>query len=428
MSLLEVSGLNISYDGQSVVDNLSFSLDAGESLGLIGESGAGKTQTALAIMGLLPDHAKISGSVRFGDQEMVGANERQLDKLRAQRISIIFQDPLQALNPYVRIGKQLRRILTTHGLASQQQADARVIAMLEAVGLPDPARQAHSFSHQLSGGMRQRVMIAAALIAEPELLIADEPTTALDVTVQAQILELLAALRRDTALLLITHDLGIVAGHCERMLVLEGGRTVESGATRDLFARPRSGHTRSLLAAVPRLDAAEIPAPVAGPDMLSIKGLCVSHRESRNRRLRAVNGVEIAAKSGETLAIVGESGSGKSSLVRSILGLLPADSGTIVLDGSTLNPDVAKRAQSLRRDLQLVFQDPIGSLNPQMSVLEIVAEPLRVHAPSDTSRQREARVSNMLGELGLGEELLGRYPHELSGGQAQRVAIARALI
>jgi ABC-type glutathione transport system ATPase component len=264
MSLLDVESLSIDYAGESAVNKLSFSVARGESVGLVGESGSGKTQTALAILGLLPSNANVSGSVKLGGIEVLGAREAQLDSLRARRVAMVFQDPALALNPYVRVGRQLQRILTQHKLATGAQAKARVIDMLGRVGLPDAERQYSAYPHELSGGMRQRAMIAAALIAEPELLIADEPTTALDVTVQAQILELLEELREDTALLLITHDLGIVAGHCERMLVLEHGRLVEAGVTRDVFASPQTDYTERLIAAAPRLDCPDIPTPASG--------------------------------------------------------------------------------------------------------------------------------------------------------------------
>ncbi len=279
MSLLQVEDLMIRYDEAAVVRGLSFVLEKGESVGLVGESGSGKSQTALAILGLLPANAAIGGSIKLEGGELLGVSEHILNAVRAQRVAIVFQDPMQALNPFVRIGEQLRRILVQHRLAYGKEAQARVIDMLKRVGLPDPERVYRAHPHQLSGGMRQRAMIASALIAEPALLIADEPTTALDVTVQAQILELLQEIREDTALLLITHDLGVVAGHCERMLVLEGGELVEQGATRDVFARPQHAHTARLLAAAPRLDRTDIPTAAAGEELLQIAAASVSFRE-----------------------------------------------------------------------------------------------------------------------------------------------------
>lgn len=428
MSLLDVKDLSIRYDGATIVDALSFAVDAGESVGLVGESGSGKSQTALAILGLLPRQASVSGSIRFHETELVSATEQTLNRLRAERIGIVFQDPLQALNPYLRVGRQLREILVRHDMASGMDADARVIHMLGRVGLPDAHRQFHAYPHQLSGGMRQRVMLASALIAEPDLLIADEPTTALDVTVQAQILELLEEVRDETALLLITHDLAVVAGYCERMLVLEKGRLVDAGATTSLFASPGHAHTRVLLDAAPRIDRADIPPPARGVSILGVEAAEVSYAEPGNERLQAVQDVSFSLRAGETVAVVGESGSGKSSLVRAMLGLVPMQAGRVVYAGEPLGGPVERRNKAQRRELQLVFQDPIGALNPQMRVHDIVGESLLVHEPDLSVVARAARVVEALEQVGLDDQYLGRYPHQLSGGQAQRVAIARALI
>ncbi len=432
MSLLEVADLGIRYGASEVVAGLSFSVEPGESLGLVGESGSGKTQTALAILGLLPAAATTSGSIRFDGIELLTADEEEMNALRAERIAIVFQDPLQALNPYLRIGQQIRRILLQHGLASGREANERVIEMLERVGLPDPKRQFGAYPHQLSGGMRQRAMIASALIAEPDLLIADEPTTALDVTVQAQILELLASIRADTALLLITHDLGIIAGHCERMLVIEQGGLVEEGLTRQVFAAPQSRHMARLLEAAPRLDRDGVRETVVGKTVLDVRAAAVSFREHGShrgdRRLRAVRDVTLQVRSGETVAVVGESGSGKSSLFRAVLGLIPLQSGIVSFLGERLPDDVRSRALSVKRELQLVFQDPVSSLNPQMIAGKIIGEPLLVHAPELGADERRRRVLHMLEKVGLPDAFVTRFPHELSGGQAQRVAIARALI
>ncbi len=426
MSLLDVSELTIAYGENVVVDGLTFSIDAGESVGLVGESGSGKTQTSLALLGLLPGSASSSGSIRFDGRELIGAGEPELDRLRALRLAIVFQDPALALNPYLCIGDQLRYILAAHRVAAGGEAEARAIDMLDRVGLPDAKRQYRAYPHQLSGGMRQRAMIAAALIANPDLLVADEPTTALDVTVQAQILELLEKVRDDTALMLITHDLGVVAGHCERMLVLKDGRLLESGTTRAVFRAPGHAHTAALIAAAPRLTAGA--GAVEGRVLVSAEGACLSYPESGGRRLEAVKSVDLEIKEGETVAIVGESGSGKSSFARALLGLEVADSGTFRLAGATLAADLDARSRQDRRELQLVFQDPQTSLNPQMRIERIVAEPLTVHEPDlDRGATRE-RVGRMLELVGLGAGFADRYPHELSGGEAQRVAIARALI
>ena len=428
MSLIDVRNLSVRYGETFAVRDLSFSLQEKESLGLVGESGSGKSQTALAMLGLLPQYAEVTGEILFAGVDILKASNEALNKLRAERIDIIFQDPMQALNPYVHVGRQLRRILTEHKLARGAEANERVMQMLRRVGLPDPERQFSVYPHQLSGGMRQRVMIASALLAEPDLLIADEPTTALDVTVQAQVLELLEELRDETTLLMITHDLGIIAGCCERMLVLADGHAVEVGQTRDVFATPEHEHTRTLLAAARRLNK---PAPhdaANAKEVFCIEGASVSYREQGHGRLQAVWDVGLSVRAGETLAVVGESGSGKSSLVKAALGLIPMQSGRVVYVGEALEAPVQSRSLASRRDIQLVFQDPAGSLNPQMRVEKIVAEPLTVHEADLSYADAQQKVVDVLARVGLGAEFLRRFPHELSGGQAQRVAISRALI
>lgn len=428
MSLLDIEALCVRYGDTSAVDGLSLSIDAGEAVGLVGESGSGKTQTALAVMGLLPADARISGSIRFDGKELIGAPERALDRLRAVSISMVFQDPADALNPYLRVGEQLERILLAHGLADAGDAGRLVVDMLDRVGLPDPMRQSRAWPHQLSGGMRQRALIASALITRPRLLIADEPTTALDVTVQAQILALLDAVRGDTALLLITHDLGVVAGHTGRVIVVRQGRLVEAGDTAAVFAEPQAAHTRALLAAAPRPADASPPEHPGGAPLLTVRGASVRYRESGHGWLDAVKSVDLSIKERETVAIVGESGSGKSSLARALLGLTEAAAGDIVYAGQPLARDVSARDAGTRGALQLVFQDPLGSLNPQLRIGVIVAEPLTVHEPGLGRAARASRVAEMLDRVGLGPDFADRFPHELSGGQAQRVAIARALV
>ena len=428
MSLLEIDNLSVRYGGRPAVDGVTFSIGVAESVGLVGESGSGKSQTALAVLGLLPATAEITGSIRFRGEELLGAREAALDALRATKIAMVFQDPMQALNPYVSIGAQLGRILEHHGIAGGRAARDRVIEMLERVGLPDAARQARAYPHELSGGMRQRAMIASALLCGPDLLIADEPTTALDVTVQAHILDLLDELRHDTALLLITNDLGIVAGRCERMLVLDRGRLVEQGPTRDVFATPGHEHTRALLGAAPRLDGRTADLPESPETALEIRDAHVRYESRAGQPLTAVRGVDLDARRAETVAVVGESGSGKSSLVRGALGLVPLCAGQVIYAGAELPARLGDRGKQVRAAMQLVFQDPRGSLNPQMRVADIVAEPLAVHDSEPSRQARRERAAAMLDKLGLGHEYLERYAHELSGGQAQRVGIARALI
>ncbi|MDH4108740.1 MAG: ABC transporter ATP-binding protein [Gammaproteobacteria bacterium] len=437
MSLLEIRDLCIHYPGadRPAVDGLSFALAAGESVGLVGESGSGKTQTALAVLGLLPDQARVSGRMRFDGKDLAGPGAHA--SLRARRIGMVFQDPLAALNPYLTVAEQLGLVLRRHRLATRREARQRVIDMLERIGLPDPPRQARAYPRELSGGMRQRVMIAAALAAGPDLLIADEPTTALDVTVQAQILTLLRDLRRDTgiALLLITHDLGIVAGNCERLVVVDRGRMLETGTTKDVFARP--GHARSAeLLRAARDDAQKAPDMMSSErrPLLGIHGVGVRYSESGRgaiwgrRQLAAVRDLSVRLRPGETLGIVGESGSGKTSLARAVLGLVQEMSGSVSFLGRTLPARLEDRDKGLRRHLQLVFQNPGSSLNPAMTAYDCVAEPLKVHAPELAGAEQRARVMRMLERVGLDPGLEARYPHELSGGQAQRVAIARALI
>ncbi|MDJ0760003.1 MAG: ABC transporter ATP-binding protein [Woeseiaceae bacterium] len=417
MSLLEVDTLSVRYPGVVAVDGLTFSIDRGESLGLVGESGSGKTQTAMAIMGLLPADAEVEGDIRVDGRSLLSLDDAALNRVRALEISMVFQDPMQALNPFVRIGDQIARILLEHRLAAGDDASGKVVDMLDRVGLPDPERQYRAYPHQLSGGMRQRAMIAAALITDPALLIADEPTTALDVTVQAQILDLLEELRDDTALLLITHDLGVVAGHCERMLVLDRGRKLEEGPTRTLFVSPDHPHTRTMIDAAPRLGARQPPDPRMSETILIADQVDVIYPEDQ---LQAVHSTDLILKAGETLALVGESGSGKSSLVRAILGLVTPAAGDVEFDGIALPPDVRRRKPADLKRMSMVFQDPVGSLNPQMRVRDIVGEPI--------GSSRHSSVSATLARVGLDDSFSDRYPHQLSGGQAQRVAIARAII
>ena len=355
MGLLDVNDLSISYadNAKPVVNQLSFSVEAGQSLAIVGESGSGKTQTAMAVMGLLPANAIISGSVRFEGQEFLGAAPDVMNQYRACRIAMVFQDPMTALNPYVRIGDQLRRILLEHKICNPDEARDRTLAMLQRVGLPDAQRQYGVYPHQLSGGMRQRAMIGAALLGEPDLLVADEPTTALDVTVQAQILGLLRELRSEsnTALMLITHDLGVVAGNCDHMLMMDDGRLLEDGPTKEIFAAPSNERTARLITASPRINVPSKTTPLPGglSPILEIDAVTVSFREragSAKRRLHAVRPLSLEVLPGETVAIVGESGSGKTSLARAIVGLIPAGSGTVSYVGKKLPALVQSRPSS----------------------------------------------------------------------------------
>lgn len=442
MTLLRVEDLSVAYPGASrpVVAGLGLTVDPGDALGIVGESGSGKTQAALAIMGLLPAHARVTGSVRCDGSELLGQGERLLNRFRARRIAMVFQDPGTALNPCLTIGQQLRRVLLEHRLARRDRLRRVTLDLLDRVRLPDPERQLRSYPHQLSGGMRQRALIALALAAEPGLIIADEPTTALDVTVQAEILALLRELRAGLglALVLITHDLGVIAQNAERMLVMQRGRLLEQGRTQDLFRNPSHPHTREMIRAAPRLDEPG-PATASGPEppvpLLDVENVSVSFKDARRGRLRrkpalpAVTGVSLVLGRGETLAIVGESGSGKTTLARAIVGLVRPDAGRVTLNGAALAAELGARSPDERRRVQMVFQDPVASLDPAMQVRDILAEPLRLRRPHAEADEKEVleNIRELLRRVRLDEALLERAPHELSGGQAQRVAIARAL-
>lgn len=439
MTLLDVSDLSVQFAGAAApaVDKLNLAIGKSESVGLVGESGSGKTQAALAIMGLSSPASRVTGSVRFDGQELLGGSAANWRKIRARRIAMVFQDPKSALNPYRRIGDQLGLVCAAHCLGTGAAVQQRVLDTLQLTGLPDPERQARAYPHQLSGGMRQRAMIASALIAGPELLIADEPTTAIDATIKAQILALLRELRAKTgvAMLLISHDLGIVAGNSDRLHVLHDGRTIETGTTREVFANPAHEQTRAML------DAVHHPESLA-PDMqsdqrrpiLTVRDLSVSYFERRRdrlwgrRELVVVQPLSLRLRPGETLAIVGESGSGKTSFARALLGLLSPQSGSITYLGNKLAAELKGRRIVDRRQLQLVFQDPLSSLDPAMRIHRSIEEPIRLHQPTLNPDERAASVRDALTRVGLDHGVLRRFPHQLSGGQAQRVAIARALV
>jgi peptide/nickel transport system ATP-binding protein len=471
MPLLTVDKLNVRFatqDGEvHAVKDLSFELERDETLGIVGESGSGKSQSMLALMGLVADNGSATGSAKFQGRELLGLPERELRRIRGSSISMIFQDPMTSLNPYLTIGAQMTQVLHAHERVSSRAARARCVDMLTAVKIPDAQARLDRYPHELSGGMRQRVMIAASLLLNPELLIADEPTTALDVTVQAQILELMKELgqRFGTATVLITHDLGVVAGLAGRVLVMHDGELKEQGAVDDIFYRPQHPYTKALLAAVPRLDvervarlatvaedkvtrtdalepaatdpaahaAVEAAAPGAAP-LLAVEDLSVHFPVAadrwwgKRRTLKAVDHVSLELMPGETLGVVGESGCGKSTLARAILKLVPTSGGVVLMYGRSLTDMTKQQFRPLKRDLQVVFQDPLASLNPRMTVGDIVSEPLWVHRPELGRAEVRAEVTEVLRRVGLTGRELNRYPHEFSGGQCQRIGIARALV
>jgi len=437
--LLSVRDLSVAFTqgGRTTlcVDRVSFDVRPRETVALVGESGSGKSVTALSVMKLLPYPAAThpSGSIHFKGKELLGASERDMRRIRGNDITIIFQEPMTSLNPLHTIERQIREILELHGGLRGEAAKKRVIELLTQVGIPDPAGRLQSYPHQLSGGQRQRVMIAMALANEPELLIADEPTTALDVTVQAQILKLLKELqaRLGMAMLFITHDLGIVRKIADRVCVMNQGKIVEQGDVKRVFAEPEHPYTQALLTAEPTRD----PAPLqpTAPVMVKTDDLKVWFPIKRGvmrstvGHIKAVDGVSIEVRKGETLGIVGESGSGKTTLGLAILRLISSD-GPVVFMGKEVQDLSFKEMRPYRHAMQVVFQDPYGSLSPRMSVADIVEEGLQVHHPDLPKHERQAMVVRALTDVGLDPDTRFRYPHEFSGGQRQRIAIARAIV
>jgi microcin C transport system ATP-binding protein len=431
--LLSIRDLTIAFGAKPATRNISFDIAPGETVALVGESGSGKSVTALSILRLLPPTAHVTGQILFKGQDLVAAPPEELRAVRGNDISMIFQEPMSSLNPVHTVEKQIGEVLAIHRGLRATAARKRTLELLDAVGIPDPASRLSAYPHQLSGGQRQRVMIAMALANEPDLLIADEPTTALDVTVQAQILTLLKELqgRHGMAMLFITHDLGIVRRIADRVCVMTDGEIVETGPVAPLFAAPQHAYTRHLLAAEPRgTPPACDPTAPAIVDVADLKVWFPVKRGILRRtvgHIKAVDGVDLSIRRGETLGVVGESGSGKSTLGYAILRLLPSD-GRIVVLGNEVQSRSWKAMRPLRADMQIVFQDPFGSLSPRLSVDRIIGEGLAVHAPQIGARERDARVVKSLEEVGLAPETRFRYPHEFSGGQRQRIAIARAMV
>jgi len=440
--ILSVDRLNVSFNTRGTiikaVKNLSFGLQKNEVLGIVGESGSGKSQTVLSLMGLLEPNGVATGSVIFKNKEILGLPDKELNKIRGNEVAMIFQDPMSSLNPYITIGEQMSGVLRQHSKLNKKEARERCVEMLHAVKVPSPDKRIDGYSFELSGGMRQRAMIATTLLTNPDLLIADEPTTALDVTVQEQILDLILEVKERflMSVILITHDLGVVARTCDNVLVLKNGIKQEYGDTEQIFYSPQAEHTQELLFKSRELDKPLQKTKLhAKPQTsASIKKLSVffplpkNNFFSKTEHLKAVNNLSFDIKEGEILGVVGESGSGKSTLARSILKLQKPTGGSISVFGENILRMNNKQTKKFRKNTQIVFQDPFSSLNPRMTVSEILAEPLHSFFPKTTKSAATQIITKGLGDVGLEASFLGRYPHELSGGQCQRVAIARALI
>jgi len=429
-ALIEIRNLQVAFEGHKAVRGIDLDIRAGECLALVGESGSGKSVTAHSILQLLPAHTtRTQGSIRYLGEELLGAPPARLRQIRGDRIAMIFQEPMTSLNPLYSIERQLSETLLLHKGLGGAAARVRVLELLELVGIQQPRQRLNAYPHQLSGGQRQRVMIAMALACEPLLLIADEPTTALDVTVQRRILTLLKDLqhRLGMALLLISHDLNVVRSIAQRVAVMRAGQIVEQAECQTLFAAPQHAYTRQLLQAEP--DGRALERAPAG-NLLEVDGLRVWFAQGgllrRKPPIKAVDGIDLRLQRGKTLGIVGESGSGKSTLGQAILRLVDAQ-GSIRFEGQALDALKGKALRPWRRKLQVVFQDPFGSLSPRMSVQQIIEEGLRVHTDL-TAAQREADVISALRDVGLDPDTRHRFPHEFSGGQRQRIAIARALV
>lgn len=437
-SVLEIRGLTVTFATTSgaieAVRGVDLDIRSGEILALVGESGSGKSVTSRSVLGLQPRNSTMSGSIKLSGRELVGLDEKELNTIRGKRVSMVFQEPSRALNPVFTIGSQLVDSIREHGQLAASEARRRAIELLGLVGIPDPVERLKYYPHQLSGGQKQRVMIATALACDPELLIADEPTTALDVTVQAEILRLLRDVRDrlGTSILLITHNMGVVADIADRVAVMNDGRIVETAEVFQLFDAPQDPYTRKLLSVVPKLalaeDLREVVAPPDRPSVLDVQRLTVRFSRGLGRgSFVAVDDVSFSLGRGETLALVGESGSGKSTVARSIVGLQKPTSGQLVIEGVELQSARPSQLRKLRRSAGYVFQDPNGSLNPQHQVGTSIASPLALEGGM-SAEEISRRIDELLDAVRLPRAIRTKYPHELSGGQSQRVSIARALI
>ncbi len=440
--IFEIRDFNVRFatpDGEvHAVRNLNLDVDAGECLGIVGESGSGKTQIFLGAIGLLSPNGRATGSVKYRGEEILGLPQKSLNGLRGSKITMIFQDPLTSLTPHMRIGEQIIEGIRIHLRLPRDEAEKRALEILELARIPEGRRRMRQYPHELSGGMRQRVMIAMATVCGPDLLIADEPTTALDVTVQAEILDIMRDLKAElkTSIALVSHDMGVIAAMADRVLVMRAGEIVESGNVDDIFYAPKHDYTKMLLETMPRIDrhdarAQTAPTPAASDEILNVADLRVDFPMStgwQTKQLRAVDGVSFTLRQGETLGIVGESGSGKSTLARAALKLIPRTDGAILWLGHDIAALNERELRKSRKDFQIVFQDPLASLDPRMTVGESIAEPLRTLKPDLGVAEVRKRVRDMMERVGLDPAWINRYPHEFSGGQNQRVGIARAMI
>ncbi|EJG0974237.1 ABC transporter ATP-binding protein [Vibrio parahaemolyticus] len=438
-TILSVNNLSVSFttnDGiVDAVKNVSFELQAGETLSIVGESGSGKSVSTNALMKLLPDNAIVhpDSSIMFEGESILDKTERQMQRIRGDRIGMIFQEPMTSLNPYMRVGIQVAEAMMCHRSVNQRKAKERVLELFDLVHLPNPQQAYDKYPHEFSGGQLQRIMIAMALINEPDILIADEPTTALDVTVQAEVLLLIKEIqaKMGMAILFITHDLGVVKHFADRVLVMCKGEVVEEGITEHLFSEPQHEYTKMLINSIPK--GSKTPVDEKASELLNaedirVKFLVKPHFiASKNEYFEAVKGISLQLKQGETLGIVGESGSGKSTLGRALIGLLPS-TGKIEFKGQNMASLSDKERFDLKKDVQMVFQDPYGSLSPRMTIGEIITEGLTVHWPYLNKKERMQKARDVLREVRLDPASINRYPHEFSGGQRQRIAIARALI
>ncbi|MFC7688042.1 ABC transporter ATP-binding protein [Ureibacillus sp. GCM10028918] len=442
-TLLEVKDLQVSFIGDEkefeAVKGISFHVEKGETLGIVGESGSGKSVTARSIMRLLPSPPSFlkSGEINFQGKNLVEQSEKEMESVRGQHISMIFQDPMTSLNPTIRIGEQIAESLKKHQQVSKDEAYKKTVELLELVGIQNSKKRYSQYPHEFSGGMRQRAMIAMALACNPSLLIADEPTTALDVTIQAQILTLMKKMQEklNTSIILITHDLGVVAGMCDRVIVMKEGEIVEEGTTEEIFNNPKHAYTKRLLNALPKLHEKKEPkkAPLLSANLdlskplLEIKSLKKHFDLGHGDILRAVDDLSFEIYPGETLGLVGESGSGKSTTGRTILQLHEPTDGDVLYKGIPITRLSKNQLKTMRRHMQIIFQDPYSSLNPRKKVLDIIGEALDLHGLAKNKDERRARVEELLELVGLNKAHASRYPHEFSGGQRQRIGIARAL-